>query len=40
MMWLDFILVLNFVFLGFQLIIIYYHTQKRTENKIKTKDKF
>ena len=35
MLWFNFILVLNFIFLCFKLIIIHYHTQK--QNKIKFK---
>ena len=33
MLWFNFILGLNFIFLCFKLIIIYYHTPKTKENK-------
>ena len=39
MLWFNFILSLNFIFLCFKLIIIYYHTpkQRKIEFKLRTK---
>ena len=39
MLWFNFILGSNFIFLCFKLIIIHYNTQKTKEHKIWTKDK-
>ena len=39
MLWFNFILGLNFIFLCFKLIIIYYHTQKQRKIKFKPKTK-
>ena len=39
MLWFNFILGLNFIFLCLKVIIIYYHTPKQTKIKIQTKDK-
>ena len=39
MLWFNFILGLNFIFLCFKLIIIHYHTTKTKENKFKPKVK-
>ena len=39
MLWFNFILGLNFIFLCFKLIIIHYHTQKQREIKFKPRIK-
>ena len=39
MLWFNFILGLNFIFLSFKLIIIHYHTQKQRELKFKLRIK-
>ena len=39
MFWFNFILDLNFIFLCFKLIIIYYHTQKQKKIKFKPRIK-
>ena len=39
MLWFDFMLGLNFIFLCFKLIIIHYHTQKQREIKFKPRIK-
>ena len=39
MMWFNFILGINFIFLCFKLIIILYRTQKQRKIKMSTKDK-
>ena len=39
MLWFNFILGSNFIFLCFKLIIIQYNTQKQKKHKIWTKDK-
>ena len=39
MLWFSFILGSNCIFLGFKLIIIYYHTQKQRKRKFKPKTK-
>ena len=39
MLWFNFILGLNFIFLCFKLIIIYYHTQKQRKIKFKPRTK-
>ena len=40
MLWLNFILGLNFIFFCFKLIIIHYHTQKQKKIKFKPRIKF
>ena len=39
MLWFNFILGSNFIFLCFKLIIIYYHTQKQRKIKFKPRTK-
>ena len=39
MLWFNFILGINFIFLCFKLIIILYRTQKQRKIKMSTKDK-
>ena len=39
MLWFNFILGLNFIFLSFKLIIVHYHTQKQRELKFKLRIK-
>ena len=39
MLWFNFILGLNFIFLSFKLIIIYYHTPKQRKLKFKPRIK-
>ena len=39
MLWFSFILGSNCIFLGFKLMIIYYHTQKQRKRKFKPKTK-
>ena len=39
MLWFNFILGLNFIFLCFKLIIIYYHTQKQRKIKFQPRTK-
>ena len=39
MLWFNFILGINFIFLCFKLIIIHYRTQKQRKIQMSTKDK-